>query len=171
MRGAEGPVHGGPALTAPMERRRALLVLGAGAVAAGGGLGFLLAGCGSSAPVGPVWVTVGIDASDLPVGEPVEVPLSVIVDAQTIDISTWLVRGEDGTLTAFDPRCTHATCGYRWSPDSRQFDCLCHQAAFAVDGTVLYGPPPRPLDRWALRETDGVLEVEVTGSIEPPRDA
>jgi Rieske Fe-S protein len=164
------PLRTGGVLETPIERRRAILVLGVGTVAAGGGLGMLLAACGDSRPSTPVWVTVGLDPAELPVGEPVEVPLTVIQESRTVDVSTWLVRAEDGSLTAFDPRCTHATCGYRWATAARQFECLCHDAAFAIDGTVLSGPPPRPLDRWATRESGGVLEVEVTGSVEPPRE-
>jgi hypothetical protein len=32
---------------------------------------------------------------------------------------------------------------------------------------VLNGPPPRPLDRWALREAGDAIEVEVTGRVRP----
>ena len=51
--------------------------------------------------------------------------------------------------------------------DASQFTCRCHDAAFALDGTVIKGPPPRPLDRWALRTTGDTVEVEVTGTVRP----
>lgn len=156
---------------APLSRRRALLVLGAGAVAAGAGLGTILAGCGPSLPAYPVWVTIGLDPSELPVREPVKVPLVATWDGGSLAISTWLVRDDDGSLTAFSPMCTHAACEYEWAADETRFTCPCHEAAFAVDGTVLEGPPPRPLDRWALRDAGGALEVEVTGRVRPSASA
>jgi hypothetical protein len=55
-------------LDTPISRRCALLVMGAGAIAAGGGLGTILAGCGPSLPDFPVWVTLGLDPSELPGG-------------------------------------------------------------------------------------------------------
>jgi Rieske Fe-S protein len=154
------------ALAAPISRRRALLVMGAGALAMGG-FGTLLAGCGPSLPDYPVWVTIGVDPVELPVGTPVKVPLTAVWDTGSLETSTWLVRGEDGAITAYSPLCTHATCEYGWSDERSLFVCACHDAAFAVDGTVVEGPPPRPLDRWALRAEDGALEVEVTGRVRP----
>lgn len=152
---------------APLSRRRALLVLGAGAVAAGGGLGTVLAGCTPALPPGPVWVTIGLDPSELPAREPVKVPLIASWEGGSHAISTWLVRDADGSLAAFSPMCTHAACEYEWAAGEARFTCPCHEAAFAVDGTVLEGPPPRPLDRWALRVAGGALEVEVTGRVRP----
>lgn len=153
-------------LAAPITRRRALLVMGAGTLALGG-LGTLLAGCGPSLPDYPVWVTIGVDPAALPVGTPVKVPLTAVWETGSLDISTWLVRGEDDTLTAYSPMCTHAACEYGWSDERSLFVCACHEAAFALDGTVVEGPPPRPLDRWALRDESGALEVEVTGRVRP----
>jgi len=151
----------------PISRRRALVVLGAGAVAAGGGLGTILAGCGPSLPDYPVWATLGIDPEALPVNEPMNVPFTATWESGSLDTSTWLVKNEDGTLTAYNPFCTHAACEYDWADGTDQFVCACHDAAFALDGTVLTGPPPRPLDRWALRSSAGGVEVEITGQVAP----
>lgn len=152
----------------PISRRAALILLGTGTgVAATGGLGLALAACGPAAPAGPVWTAIGIDPADLPAGEPVRVPLTATWESGSMEIATWLLRGEDGSLTAYSPRCTHAACDIVLADDGSRFTCPCHEAAFALDGTVLEGPPPRPLDRWALRATGATVEVEVTGSVRP----
>ena len=62
---------------------------------------------------------------------------------------TWLVLGSDGSVVAFVPACTHERCFYDWDDGAAQFACRCHRGFFAVDGEVISGPPPRPLDRFA----------------------
>lgn len=52
---------------------------------------------------------------------------------------------------AFGPSCTHEGCFYDWDEPSTRFACRCHKGFFAIDGKVISGPPPRPLDRYATR--------------------
>jgi Rieske Fe-S protein len=40
------------------------------------------------------------------------------------------------------------------------FYCPCHNGVFAKDGTVVSGPPPRPLDRFEVKIEDGILYVQ-----------
>lgn len=76
----------------------------------------------------------------------------------------WLV-GDGTEVTAFDPRCTHLGCPYDWDEADHVFRCPCHGAVFAVDGTVLEGPAPRPLDRVAVRiDGDAVLVSDAAPS-------
>lgn len=64
-------------------------------------------------------------------------------------------------LVILNSRCTHLGCTVNWKEDERVFSCPCHDANFDAEGTVLDGPPPRPLDRFAeFRVTeDGTLEI------------
>jgi Rieske Fe-S protein len=78
------------------------------------------------------------------------------------------VRRGTGELVAFDPRCTHAQCAYDWT-DQATFACLCHKSLFRIDGSVISGPPPRPLDRFAVRETGAAIELEVPADFATPR--
>jgi menaquinol-cytochrome c reductase iron-sulfur subunit len=55
--------------------------------------------------------------------------------------------------------CTHLGCRVRWIPDQEGFYCPCHNGVFAKDGTVVSGPPPRPLDRFEVKIEDGILYV------------
>jgi len=62
-----------------------------------------------------------------------------------------LLRPADNSYVAFSRICTHASCPVHYRPEENRLDCPCHQGAFsAADGSVLFGPPPRPLPRIQL---------------------
>lgn len=73
--------------------------------------------------------------------------------------SAWVVRTSPTVLTVFDPRCTHLGCPYGWDADRGRFFCPCHDGVFAVDGQVVSGPPPRPLDRFESAVEGGKLFI------------
>lgn len=153
--------------TTPVPRRRMLLLMGVGTLAAGGGLGVLLEACAGP----PVTVTLDFDPASLEVGQPTEVPFTLDTGGNAVAASAWLVRQETGDIVAFDPRCTHALCVYRWSAPDSEFKCACHEGIFSLDGKVVSGPPPRPLDRFPLRLTGDVIEVDVPSSFRTPRES
>ena len=64
-------------------------------------------------------------------------------------------------LLILNSRCTHLGCTVNWKAEDKVFLCPCHDAKFSLEGTVLGGPPPRPLDHFSeFRVTgDGVLEI------------
>jgi len=67
-----------------------------------------------------------------------------------------LVCRPDGSLSAFSRRCTHLSCPVNYEADQDRLYCPCHNGAFDVnDGSVLQGPPPRPLPMIELEERDG----------------
>jgi nitrite reductase/ring-hydroxylating ferredoxin subunit len=154
------------AATTPVPRRRMLLLMGVGALAAGGGLGVLLEGCAGP----PVTVQLDFDPAKLVPGTPTEVRFTLARSGSgSVPGSTWLVKRNDGTITAFDPRCTHALCQYAWSLDTTKFTCKCHDGTYALDGTVLSGQPPRPLGQFPLRLVGDVIEVDVPGDFATPK--
>jgi len=151
-------------LSEPIGRRRALAVIGssiAGMV--------LLEGCGSGATPAPGgWLAADVDPATLEVDRPVPVRFSGTVGGSSVAGAAWLVRRGPDELVAFDPRCPHAQCAYEWT-DAATFACLCHEAFFDLDGKVLSGPPPRPLDRFDVRETDGRIELQIPADFATPR--
>lgn len=64
-------------------------------------------------------------------------------------------QGEDG-FTVFDVRCTHLGCPVMWK-EGEGFLSPCHGGVFDIEGRVMAGPPPRPLDRYKWRVQNGVL--------------
>lgn len=96
-----------------------------------------------------------------------EVPVggtrSFTLDGSTIPYI--LVHLEDGTLRAYEQKCTHLSCSVYYEPGSGQIVCPCHKGYFdANDGKVLAGPPPRKLPSLTVIEKEG--NIYVTGSDE-----
>jgi len=72
--------------------------------------------------------------------------------------TAWLVRLGEKNVVAYSPQCTHLGCAYHFDDRKREFVCPCHTSNFALDGRVLHGPAPRPLDRYEVRiENNRVL--------------
>ena len=90
---------------------------------------------------------------------------SLNFDYPTEKDSAILVRSLDGSYHAFGQKCTHLSCPVYFERAHQRLECPCHEGAFdARTGDVLYGPPPRPLDRLEieLRENG---EVWATGRV------
>ena len=95
------------------------------------------------------WVDVA-KFDELPVGEPTQLDhLQTIQDGwmtTNAHKAVWAIKQADGRLTVFSPLCPHLGCGYRWDGQDRKFHCPCHGSVYSIDGQVLGGPAPRPLD-------------------------
>lgn len=65
--------------------------------------------------------------------------------------TAWVVKHADNSITAFGPQCTHLGCAYHWDERKNEFLCPCHNSLFAMDGKVVSGPAPRPLDRYETK--------------------
>ncbi|KAF0107757.1 MAG: Rieske (2Fe-2S) iron-sulfur domain protein [Anaerolineaceae bacterium] len=93
--------------------------------------------------------------SELPVGQ-----------AKTVEFGRYpalVINTEDG-LKAYSAVCTHFACLVKWNPDSGQIECPCHDGFFKVaDGSVIAGPPPKPLLTLATQVVDGQIYVKVGG--------
>ena len=70
--------------------------------------------------------------------------------------TAWVVK-TGGQIVAFAPQCTHLGCAYHWDERKSEFVCPCHNSIFGLDGRVLAGPAPRPLDRYAVKTQGGKL--------------
>ena len=113
------------------------------------------------------WVEAA-DLSRIPTGTPTEVSFQhEKVDGWKVTsekATAWVVKTAENQVTAFSPQCTHLGCAYHWDDQSHTFLCPCHTSAFSIDGKVLGGPAPRPLDRYSVRIENGKLEI---GPLEP----
>ncbi len=75
------------------------------------------------------------------------------------EISAYVLTEDGQNFIAMSNVCTHLGCRVRWIPDEGKFFCPCHNGVFAKDGSVVSGPPPRPLDRLETKVEDGNLFV------------
>ncbi len=148
-----------PEAVASKQTRRSLfdLVLGAGLI---GWLGSILfpvlkylkplALQGQNGPI-------KLSADDL---SRLEKEHSVIVRAGASRIIVFEDSGQN--LRALSAKCTHEGCTVQFSTGESVIWCACHNGRFDLDGRVLAGPPPRPLDRHTCqREADGSVVVQL----------
>jgi len=62
-----------------------------------------------------------------------------------------LVRTSEESYVAYSQKCTHLSCAVYYSAPDRRLECPCHRGYFSIeDGSVLQGPPTRPLARVVL---------------------
>jgi menaquinol-cytochrome c reductase iron-sulfur subunit len=108
------------------------------------------------------WVEVG-NVDELPVGQPKQLDhVTTIRDGyleNRLQKAVWAVKRPDGQVHVFAPMCTHLGCGYHWASEDKKFKCPCHGSVFDVEGQVLAGPAPRPLDRLPAKIENGRLLV------------
>jgi Rieske Fe-S protein len=70
-----------------------------------------------------------------------------------------LIRTEEGEWHAFSAVCTHLNCTVQYQDDTHLIWCACHNGQFDMNGNVVGGPPPRPLEAFEvnLRGEDVVV--------------
>jgi menaquinol-cytochrome c reductase iron-sulfur subunit len=105
------------------------------------------------------WVSIG-KLEDIPVGEPIAFSFT------RTQINGWertatnyggfvLRKSKDkDDIKILSSRCTHLGCQVNWRVEAQSFVCPCHDAAFDIDGNVMDGPPPRPLDTYEEFQVD-----------------
>jgi Rieske Fe-S protein len=69
-----------------------------------------------------------------------------------------LFRTADGEYRALSAVCTHLGCTVQYRNDSRSIWCACHNGLYDLDGRVVSGPPPVPLERYVVHvEGDDII--------------
>ena len=63
-----------------------------------------------------------------------------------------LIRTPAGELAAFNAVCTHLQCTVQYKGDTSQIWCACHNGLYDLQGNVVSGPPPRPLERLVITQ-------------------
>lgn len=164
------PAAAGAASPAPGPDRRGLLALACAGAASCAGLAGLGA-VGRAALLAPLdgqatggegpWVDLG-PLERLSPGRPVKLPVSLPVrDAwaalppRTLGHVVVVREGQDARV--FSAACPHNGCEVFTRPDA--LVCPCHDTSFSLQGQVLGGPSPRPLDALEHQVSDGRLRV------------
>jgi Rieske Fe-S protein len=62
-----------------------------------------------------------------------------------------LVRVGENDWRAFSAVCTHLNCTVQYQDSTRQIWCACHNGLYDLNGKVVSGPPPAPLEEYAVR--------------------
>ena len=102
-------------------------------------------------------------AGQFPIGRPAAATVTIVERDGWIERrderGVWVVRRGENEFTVYNGRCTHLGCAYNWNQNAREFQCPCHSGRYNLDGIVLGGPPPRPLDTLEWRVEQGTLQV------------
>ncbi len=87
---------------------------------------------------------------DLVKGQPRELELVFAEKDGWMETKTtravWVIEKDSVELKIYNPHCTHLGCAYHWNSEEDLFKCPCHNGVYDIDGKVVSGPPPRPLD-------------------------
>lgn len=70
-----------------------------------------------------------------------------------------LVRTPSGELRAFSAACTHLGCIVQYRPDLAHVWCACHNGHFDLNGRNIEGPPPAPLETFAVNVREDQIVV------------
>lgn len=117
----------------------------------------------SSRPKSGRWMKVA-DVSSLPLGRPVSLRYQEMTERAYVRTQemrdVWAVRTSAAEVTVFSPICPHLGCRYNWNAEANEFMCPCHGSVFSLEGRVLAGPSPRPLDTLPVKVEAGGLYVQ-----------
>ena len=116
-------------------------------------LGILLGGVGlviSAAAAWPVWRFLAPSSGEGNLAkvaiQRAEVPLEQAHFFSFHGKPAVVLQAAPGQFAAFSAVCTHLGCVIKWVPEEQEFLCPCHAGRFSVEGKVLGGPPPEPLE-------------------------
>lgn len=92
---------------------------------------------------------------ELPVGQ-----------AKMVDFGRYpaIIINTPSGLRAYSAVCTHFACIVKWNPSTGRVECPCHDGFFdPIDGSVISGPPPKPLLALTTEVVDGQIYVKAGG--------
>ena len=101
--------------------------------------------------------------NSIPENKPDDLPFLMVEEDAFIRTTqpetVWAVKRSDIDITVYSPICPHLGCRYQWHPDRKLFICPCHHSIFNIDGKVVSGPAPRPLDTLPKKIKNNFLYV------------
>ena len=108
------------------------------------------------------WISAGL-LEDYPIGTP------TLFNFTRSKINGWektvnsygvfILKRSETDVLALSNVCTHLSCRVNWEENNQEYACPCHNAQFDINGDVIDGPPPRPLDTYETKVEEGTLFV------------
>ncbi len=88
---------------------------------------------------------------DIPAGESLTIPFG--------RYPAIVIHTEEG-LKAYSAVCTHFSCIVKWNSSDNTLYCPCHEGYFEpLQGEVISGPPPLPLEKIPLSIENGEIFI------------
>ncbi len=103
------------------------------------------------------------------VGEVSDFPLNSGTVVPVNDKPVIVVNTAAGGIKAYSAICTHLACIVYWHDQRQVIQCPCHDGRYnPLNGSVISGPPPRPLSPYELEIVEGQVYIgEAKGPIGP----
>ena len=77
----------------------------------------------------------------------------------TNSYGVYVLRKDETDTTVFSNVCTHLSCRVIWNEEPKQYICPCHDGRFGINGEIISGPQPRPLDTYETKVEEGNLFI------------
>ncbi len=87
-----------------------------------------------------------------------QVFIEYIRNDRPMNIKAFIVN-TGGELFALSPVCTHLGCLVSWHRPKGRFLCPCHGGQYDMEGKVVKGPPPAPLNRLPMKVEGGKVYI------------
>jgi len=72
-------------------------------------------------------------------------------------------RIREDQVKVYSNVCPHLACRVTWNESEKQYVCPCHDGRFDIEGKVVSGPPPAPLQEYAeIKVEEGNLYIHFT---------
>ncbi len=122
--------------------------------------------------VGYLWPAARASSSEggrTLVGKVSDFPLNSGKVVQVNDKPVIVVNTAAGGIKAYSAICTHLACIVYWHDQRQVIQCPCHDGRYdPLNGSVISGPPPRPLSPYELGIVEGQVCIgEAKGAIGP----
>jgi menaquinol-cytochrome c reductase iron-sulfur subunit len=115
--------------------------------------------------VGQRFIKLGA-VKDIPVGRPELFRVSFIDQDGWLQTTTrasyYVVPLQSNEFLVLSNACTHLGCPVSWDEQQQLFLCPCHNGGFSLEGNVVKGPPPRPLEHVKYKLEGNDIYVQVT---------
>ena len=80
----------------------------------------------------------------------------------TNSFGVFVLRKSASDLIVLSNVCTHLSCRVKWDEAEDAYLCPCHDAQFAIEGEVIYGPPPHAMDAYEFKIEEGNILIHLT---------
>jgi cytochrome b6-f complex iron-sulfur subunit len=93
---------------------------------------------------------ITLKTSEIPVGDAKDIPFG--------GVPSMIINRPGKGFIALSRVCSHLGCLVEYSKSQSRIICPCHGAIFDLEGSVVSGPPPKPLQRLPLKvEGESIL--------------
>ncbi|MDZ7844827.1 MAG: Rieske (2Fe-2S) protein [Anaerolineales bacterium] len=110
------------------------------------------------------WVAVG-PLEDYPIGKPQTFTFTRTQingwERTSQSYGVYVLRQNQADLSVLSNVCTHLSCRVTWKEEQDAYICPCHDASFDIQGEVIKGPPPRPLDQFETKIEEGIIYIHL----------